>query len=356
MQQKRNGRLWQLDFWRGVAAWAVVIQHVYDHYANILPAPYWLGYFVRGINVPLFFLISGYLGWDDLHRPFNVFFKKKTSRLFLPYCSWSLLAIAAKFFTGAMWSRPYDALVLLVDTLFYGRSMWFFLSLYLAFLLARTFLWLNKKASLLSVSLIIVFCLLIQDRTLPLTLGHTGQMLPFFFLGLFARAKTNFVSSFFPSVERWSKKNFYLYGFAILGMTVAVWGTYAYEGNVSAQWFLRLPLQLLITICTMYLLLPFANLFWVKTSILKMGNFSMEIYGIHMMLISYFSLPIPQAILSGNQVLSSVVLLVWPAVICGLCCFLAQFLLHRIPLYRWLMLGDFTKEPSKPNIRGNANE
>lgn len=133
-------RFEEFDIARGFAILLVYLGHSFLYYPIALANMYtWCAISTSAIssfNMPLFFIISGYLFAYNKRPSFEIF-KNKVLRLFIPYTTVMIILILPKLFLpSALMYRKVSGLGnMLSDSFLYGYDRWFVYVLFLMFIL-----------------------------------------------------------------------------------------------------------------------------------------------------------------------------------------------------------------------------
>ena len=134
-------RLVYVDQMKGIAILLVVMGHLIG---------YNVGYnetveFIYSFHMPLFFMISGYLGHKTTHvvslKTYGKFLKKKFIGLMLPFLFWSM--IAEKYFLQSEWHIP--ALSDISEAILVWNRLWFLKTLFLILVIYGLTHWMAKS-------------------------------------------------------------------------------------------------------------------------------------------------------------------------------------------------------------------
>lgn len=142
-----------------------------------------LGKFINSIDMPIFFILSGFLYSSKLNENHNTtntipFIRKKIKRLLIPYIIWGIAI-------NLMFSDQYQ-----FKYIFTGIShLWFLLTLMMIFIITHSTRkwWLNISiSSLYGATVILLLMAPLNDLIYInlLTLSRTLQYLPYFFIGI----------------------------------------------------------------------------------------------------------------------------------------------------------------------------
>ena len=136
----KKERLVYIDQMKGIAILLVIMGHLIGPNA---------GYnavfsFIYSFHMPIFFIISGYLGYKttkiDSFKTYGIFLKKKFIVLVIPFLFWNL--IAEKYFLRTVWHIP--ALNDLTDAVLLWNRLWFLKMLFIIFVFYGITHWISK--------------------------------------------------------------------------------------------------------------------------------------------------------------------------------------------------------------------
>jgi len=134
-------RLVYIDQMKGIAILLVVMGHLIGYNTECDAA----FAFIYSFHMPLFFMISGYLGFKttniDSFKKYGLFLKKKFITILLPFLVWNM--IAEKFFLQTVWHVP--ALNDLNDTFIFFNRLWFLKTLFIIFVFYGLTHWISQK-------------------------------------------------------------------------------------------------------------------------------------------------------------------------------------------------------------------
>ena len=132
-----------LDLGKGLAILFVYLGHrVIYHPIQLANRYTWchvIGDFVLSFNMPMFFLISGYL-FSKTHKSTGELYMGKTQRILIPYLFTMAILVGVKLFLPTTMSYNPAAAggggkSLIINALCYGGDRWFVYTLYIIFLL-----------------------------------------------------------------------------------------------------------------------------------------------------------------------------------------------------------------------------
>jgi membrane-bound acyltransferase YfiQ involved in biofilm formation len=86
---------------------------------------------------------------------------------------------------------------------------------------------------------------------------------------------------------------------------------------------------------------------WVKPiqkSLSVLGNYSLQIYCIHMVFVEYVVVRYPAGIYGWPLAAVDLLYVLMGAVVSFLCVGMSYAVLDRIPIYRWIMLGKWPQK------------
>ncbi len=199
-----------LDLGKGLAILFVYLGHsILYHPIQMVNIPWChvLERFIVSFNMPMFFIISGYL-FSKTKKSTAELYKGKTMRILVPYLFTMLILVCVKLVLPT--SMSYNSAAeggiksLIVDALFYGGDRWFVYTLYIIFLLlipVRSLLK-NKWVDLALIAMLIVVHFL---GFMPsfLALGKVCHYMEFFIAGYA-------VSKYYPTIKAWALKCWWL--------------------------------------------------------------------------------------------------------------------------------------------------
>lgn len=205
MKDKQTKRLKYIDIARGFAMLIIVLSHA------VMPSdgPSYAVYrFLFFINVPIFFVLSGYLFRIKEGETFLEFFKNKFIRIMLPYFVWAMVFLLPFYFFGEevnsqlsqnasfdMWKQ--------MGNVFYGNGvgnalkqngpLWFLPALFMTEIIYYFIVYFIKNRKVEIITLIMIFgigflCSLFADEIfLPWGLNSALTIGGFFYFGYLMR-------------------------------------------------------------------------------------------------------------------------------------------------------------------------
>lgn len=164
---------------------------------------HWLSNFITSFNMPMFFIISGYL-FSKSEKSTAELYKGKTMRILIPYLFTMLILVCVKLVLPP--SLSYNSAVfggyksLIINALCYGGDRWFVYTLFIIFLqLIPIRTWLKKKwLSGVLIAISIGVCSFVKLPTL-LALDKVFYYVVFFIAGYM-------LGDCFPIIKNWSLK------------------------------------------------------------------------------------------------------------------------------------------------------
>ena len=120
-KEVQSKRLKYIDIARGVAMFIIVLSHTIP--ANT-PEAYSIYRVLFFINVPVFFVLSGYLFRIKENESFFKFLKNKFLRIMLPYFAWALVfLIPYLIFGGEILNQPTQSIWTQLGNILYGNGV-----------------------------------------------------------------------------------------------------------------------------------------------------------------------------------------------------------------------------------------
>ena len=341
MQAKSTPRNQTADALRGAAAVLVIVGHLFARDASLMQTENRFYYLISCIHVGIFFFFAGYFAKSGLKKGLARFVGQKAIRLLVPYVMWSSAAIAAKallaFLQGA-WNAQ-KTIHELLHSLIYGDSAWFFLSLFLMHL----FFWCiyNGYWAYKWTGVLILAALYLLPMPEEFMLHKTQTMMPFFAIGMLAAYKKEWLQSFF------NKHRLMIRIFALaICLAAPLFMDIAFAYGMSYGILLILSnLLSMLAACAVCLLIHwlFDKVPVLNKAFVWIGVYSMEVYCIHMIFVSYLPITLPTAVLNMPEIVPNVIYLLLACLMALIIAALSQFILNRIPIYRWFMLGQWPK-------------
>ena len=199
-----------LDLGKGLAILFVYLGHsILYHPIQMVNIPWChvLERFIVSFNMPMFFIISGYL-FSKTKKSTAELYKGKTMRILVPYLFTMLILVCVKTVLPA--SMSYNSTAdggiksLIVNALFYGGDRWFVYTLYIIFLLlipVRNLLK-NKWVDIALIAVLIVVHFLGFMPTI-FALRNVFHYMEFFIAGYA-------LNEYYPTIKTWALKWWWL--------------------------------------------------------------------------------------------------------------------------------------------------
>lgn len=195
-----------LDLGKGLAILFVYLGHCILYHPiqmGVIPWCRVLDHFIVSFNMPMFFIISGYL-FSKTKKSTAELYKGKTMRILVPYLFTMLILVCVKLVLPDTMSYNSAAgggvKTLVINALCYGGDRWFVYTLFIIFLLLIPFRnWLKKKW--LDLVLIIVFTIIYFLNFMPklFALDKVFHFIVFFIAGYA-------INENYPLIKAWSLK------------------------------------------------------------------------------------------------------------------------------------------------------
>ncbi len=334
------------DIMKAIAIFFVVLGHIcacYNIQGNIIV----ITYFTR---MPLFFFVSGYFLEKSISKySMKVLLKKKFVSLVIPYLIWSGIAfltnVGIAIYSEVEMNKEW-IISEFIEVFFYARSVWYLIVL---FLTDMVYIWLKKnRVPLWGYGIVwILLSLLVPGRVF--NLYKFKWLFPFFILGgllsgnenikilekirkyskcrlilqsimvlilLFIIAIVFYNEKFFTEYTEFRYSSWYsvlcgilFYGISILG--IAVWTEVAYTIQHKPSRY-GVFINNLINLC---------------------GEFSLDIYLIHMMFVKM--IPLDLRVLCGGVGLA-ILAIIYACLIMMIIALISKYILCKIDLYRFI--------------------
>ena len=275
----------QVSYFRVGAMMIVIIYHCLCYYGvwadSLITNPIYVGLckFMNSIDMPVFFIISGFLYADKLlntekYNNSKDFLNKKVKRLLIPYLFWGIVI-------NILFINRYHFISMLDGI----SHLWFLLTLLMVFIIVHLMRekWIIMKISSLCILVFILLLITPLRILIPfdfLTIKQILQYLPYFFIGIiFSRSKT--------SMQTLSTKKYKLLIFLLCSVSLSIFLCF-YTSNIH-----------LINTISKYIIIPFLSIIVISSSwilcqcinfkevgiIRSLDKNSMGIYIIHHILI-----------------------------------------------------------------------
>lgn len=336
------------DTAKAVAAILVVTGHLIYCDAAKLPTPYYFSEILNIVHMPLFCLAGGYFSVQMLEKSFYSMLKKTALRILLPYILWSTVAVAAKAGMSLLHGSfsLWENLTLLGETLLYGKSLWFFLTLFWIRIFAWGMIRLKSVGKWVPLTVLVGIAMIPLPNTTELyVLVRLQDLLPIFYIGyyLHSNAKLNaFLKKSLRARAAW------LICCTILLTSPLLADLY----RLIPKNILETPLKIMVKLILLPgVFLPICVLLHkclvIEQRIAGRGLYTLDIYCIHMVFVEYLRFQMPERIVFSAQWLSSLCYLLESVVITAFCVLIAKLLHGFVPPYRWMMSGSWPQKPSE---------
>lgn len=213
-----------LDIGKGLAILFVYLGHSILYHpiemANMYGWCHFLERVIVSFNMPMFFIISGYL-FSKTKKSTGELYKGKTLRMAIPYLTTMAIIIGTKLILPQ--SMSYNAAVsgggksLIINALLYGGDRWFVYALFIIYLVVIPFRDFMKKKWLAAVLMIV--CIVIHFMGVMPSIFELKAVVhytPFFLAGIC-------LNEYYPTIKAWSLKYWWLvYLVFILGNGIFV--------------------------------------------------------------------------------------------------------------------------------------
>ena len=196
-----------LDLGKGLAILFVYLGHSILYHpiqmGKLYPWCHMLSLFIVSFNMPMFFIISGYL-FSKTRKSTTELYKGKTMRILVPYLFTMLILVCMKLVLPA--SLSYNSAVgggvksLIVNALCYGGDRWFVYTLFIIFLLLIPIRdWLRNKWIALGLIAVLIVVYFLDFLPTMFALDKVFHFMVFFIVGYA-------LNEYFPSLKLWSLK------------------------------------------------------------------------------------------------------------------------------------------------------
>ena len=211
-----------LDLGKGLAILFVYLGHCILYHpikmVNMAPWLHILDRMILSFNMPMFFIISGYL-FSKTNKSTIELYKGKTMRILIPYLTTMLVIVAMKLVLPMEMSFNQavrgGVISLIVNALCYGGDRWFVYTLYIMFLLLIPIrnLLKNKWFDVALMAVLIVVYLL---NFLPsvFAIEKVFHFMVFFVFGYM-------LNEYYPAIKSWALKNWWLVYFVFIVVNIA---------------------------------------------------------------------------------------------------------------------------------------
>lgn len=197
-----------LDLGKGLAILFVYLGHSILYHpiqmGSLYPWCHTLGQFIVSFNMPMFFIISGYL-FSKTKKSTAELYKGKTMRILVPYLFTMLILVCVKLVLPA--SLSYNSAIygggirsLIVNALCYGGDRWFVYTLFIIFLLLIPIrVWLKKKWLDWVIIAVLTVVFFLDFLPTIFALNKVFYFMVFFLAGYM-------LDEYYPSIKSWALK------------------------------------------------------------------------------------------------------------------------------------------------------
>lgn len=239
-----------------------------------------------------------------------------------------------------------EAWTLWLDTLLYAESLWFFIAIFISYLIGWVFLRLLDRYGFWALLFPAVLACMPGS---PVFAWHdTQEMQLFFALGLLFAARGVYYDTHRLRTAGWR--------YALLFLAVAAFAASPFyvlylrdlRTEQGPMLLLLFAGELLLTASAIVVLTELFHLCApLKRFFFWLGQYTMELYCIHMFFVKYLMVVTPARIFPLPQALSSVYYFAVSTCIGIVCALLSRWILDRIPLFRMFMLGQWPAKQRK---------
>lgn len=199
-----------LDLGKGLAILFVYLGHCILYHPiqmGTIPWCHTLERFIVSFNMPMFFIISGYL-FSKTRKNTSELYKGKTMRILVPYLFTMLILVCVKLVlpTSMSYNSAADGglKTLVSNALFYGGDRWFVYTLFIIFfLLIPVRNWLKNKWLDLGLMAVLIGVYFLDFLPTFFALDKVFHFMVFFIAGYA-------LNEYYPSIKSWSLKYWWL--------------------------------------------------------------------------------------------------------------------------------------------------
>ena len=341
------------DALRGFAAVLVITGHLMARDFDKIAQPNYFYSWIYCVHMPAFFFFAGLFAETGIRKSFPAFLRQKIFRLLIPYITWSSVAVAAKAALAIVQGHwdPMQTLRQLGCTLFYGKSMWFFLSLFTMHLLFLGIARLWEKNRALAVLTAIV-CWILPLNGGSLSLHNTQSMMLYYALGMLAAKHKKKISACAA------------HKYAVIAAAAVLCAAPLYivkASELRLDYGLRLIMASVLSaltagsVCILMGRLMHA-VAAVRRVFFLFGKYSMEMYCIHMLFVNYLPLHVPESISSLPEIAVDAIYFLIALAVGFICVVLSAAIFNKIPVYRWFMLGQWPQANKEERLYENVEK
>jgi len=341
-----------IDVLKGWAIYLVVMGHfIYEIYAKFLISEqsFYVNKFIYSFHMPLFFVVSGYLNAWSLQK-YNIksFFIKKTKSLLIPFFFWSMSAIVLNLISlrndpdiGAVFSK------LMLKCFVYTPSVWYLLILYLSTLVFRVDIIfgnmlakkINPKLRILSHLLFWILIILLPNDIFEFK--SFEHFYPYLIVGYYLNIYSDKLSVFIEKHQlKLTVVSLLFFPITIIGYIFNFSPLHSNLTFINFYNFLYANIWALTGCLFSYMLVKhcLTKLPFIRSLYLSFGEYSLDIYGIHMVLVRNLNF-LPLSFFMIRPLFFIVINPVYCILVCIIITVLSKLVLHKVRLYSVLFLG-----------------
>ena len=352
-----NERSTLIDISKYIAILFVVCGHLLNN-ANIGNTD--MGMLFHVSHMPVFFMISGYLIFHELQK-YNLskLINNKIHRLLIPYLIWSAISFAFHFLIIILKAlhlkTGFPASELIEECLqifLYSRSVWFLIVLFISELIFCTVFFLSNKTKmpliLLLIFVYLFFCFFSGNSIF--SLFKFKWLFPFFVMGFYFHKHLNaaeIIKKTPPGfIILFSACGLIMFSYLFFDFTtpenvctfsIKSLNDFSLKNSILYQFVGLFGALFIFSLSILLDKMP------INKEIAERGKYSLDIYVIHMFLLSLIPLP-------DNLIVARVAALAIAFIICEIIYNVSRLFLRKIHLYR-ISVGLKTKN----NISGGQN-
>lgn len=341
-----NQREEKWDIFKGFAIFLVVWGHLIWEENYTVPAT-----LIYVVHMPMFFVVSGYFAYYSFEKSSTTkIIGKKTKMLFLPWITWSALAVimnCVRHFLISGVSISY-VVEILKDVYCTPMSLWFLFALYVIFIIFGVSLSFGIFIQRRYVGLLLFVILVLLIPSTKIFVLHKIKSNAFWFLFGYLLHFVNIKTHIMQLAMRCSILFIPLYWVVFHFITVDDFFHY-YNFEFGTM---DIGKGIFVTVLSVFYTLLGLAFVWeyivrlilhIKTQTMLFSDFgknTMEIYTIHMMFVSYVVL-VPNVVRQSYIFCQYVYMPIYAILICLVIKVLSEKVLHKIKIYNVLMLGKY---------------
>ena len=332
----KKERSYILDFLRGFAIYLVVANHL----ANAFWGTNAVTQIIALVHLPLFFVISGYLfNMSRKRKSMKEIIVNKLKTLLWPYVAWSSIALVVAIITN----RSLDVMFInneISEIFFYGRSVWFLLTLFLVeVFFVVSFAVTDKLEGIAKLALFIAIyalvCVLLPDAIFQLNKFKVYSV--YFAIGLILNEYDTIFKKIYEVVKRWYVVYFVAFVAGAVWVVNTEYANYMVNFRLEKITILVIPIYF-VTLCGMMSALRMAELLQsskIFEIVCEFGICSLDIYVIHMFFVKVIAAVLSLFLLPNAMLLAITFCIA--GVVSMVISKLKIWLLGKIRLYTFLL-------------------